>query len=319
MREMFPEPQLPPHSFTDLKKLLKYSHLLFYSFTDHNHVFGCDLVWKGVCNVRVSQPFAEPRHKFYIRGITRHTTKQKCHQVYMMQYNENGLTIYLLATIIWILRYWCVSCSATVCGCFDLARSSANRKLALTAFSLVLVVFPKKRCLFLSFGRAVEHNRPCCCFEATAVLSGDGSLEYSSCEIQRPCVTSTHLKDTSFINRNDTLNPPPPPNPSPDNTIWLIEEICSHLLSVWKQECRPTRKGWLEACSNTCFSVWTQSMSWRGNTEKSTENTWEIILTSHPRTHSSWISTVLDWLSSTEEARLCARWAAGGEKGWAGW
>ena len=33
------------------------------------------------------------------------------------------------------------------------------------------------------------------------------------------------------------------------------------LLSVWKHECRPTRKGWLDACSNTCFSVWTQSMS----------------------------------------------------------
>lgn len=54
-------------------------------------------------------------------------------------------------------------------------------------------------------------------------------------------------------------------------TVWLIQERCSHLLSVWKQECRPTRKGWLEACSNTCFSVWTQSMSWRRNTQKSTE------------------------------------------------
>lgn len=31
----------------------------------------------------------------------------------------------------------------------------------------------------------------------------------------------------------------------------------------------------------------------------------------------SWISTVLDWPSSTDEARLCARWAAAGEKGWA--
>lgn len=35
-----------------------------------------------------------------------------------------------------------------------------------------------------------------------------------------------------------------------------------YLLSVWKQECRPTRKGWFEACSKTCFSVWTQSISY---------------------------------------------------------
>lgn len=41
------------------------------------------------------------------------------------------------------------------------------------------------------------------------------------------------------------------------------ERECVHLLSVWKQEWRPTKKGWLEACSNTCFSVWTQSMSWK--------------------------------------------------------
>jgi len=35
-----------------------------------------------------------------------------------------------------------------------------------------------------------------------------------------------------------------------------------YLLSVWKQECSPTRKGWFEACSKTCFSVWTQSISY---------------------------------------------------------
>lgn len=32
-------------------------------------------------------------------------------------------------------------------------------------------------------------------------------------------------------------------------------------LVVWKQECKPTRKGLLDACSNTCFSVCTQSIS----------------------------------------------------------
>lgn len=42
-----------------------------------------------------------------------------------------------------------------------------------------------------------------------------------------------------------------------------------HLLSVWKQECRPTRKGWLEACSKTCFSVWTQSISWKKASKQS--------------------------------------------------
>ena len=36
----------------------------------------------------------------------------------------------------------------------------------------------------------------------------------------------------------------------------------THRLGVWKQEWRPTRNGWLEATSKTCFSVWTQSMSW---------------------------------------------------------
>jgi len=35
----------------------------------------------------------------------------------------------------------------------------------------------------------------------------------------------------------------------------------AHLLGVWKHECSPTRNGWLEAISNTCFSVCTQSMS----------------------------------------------------------
>ena len=30
---------------------------------------------------------------------------------------------------------------------------------------------------------------------------------------------------------------------------------------VWKHECRPTRNGWFEAVSKTCFSVCTQSMS----------------------------------------------------------
>lgn len=35
-------------------------------------------------------------------------------------------------------------------------------------------------------------------------------------------------------------------------------------LSVWKQEWRPTKNGLVDACSNTCFSVCTQSISWRG-------------------------------------------------------
>ena len=42
----------------------------------------------------------------------------------------------------------------------------------------------------------------------------------------------------------------------------FIFHMCTHCISctanppaVWKQECSPTKKGWLEACSNTCFSV----------------------------------------------------------------
>lgn len=42
--------------------------------------------------------------------------------------------------------------------------------------------------------------------------------------------------------------------------LLLIYDL--YLLSVWKQECSPTRKGWFEACSKTCFSVWTQSISY---------------------------------------------------------
>ena len=34
-----------------------------------------------------------------------------------------------------------------------------------------------------------------------------------------------------------------------------------YLLAVWKHEWSPTRKGWFDACSKTCFSVWTQSIS----------------------------------------------------------
>lgn len=41
----------------------------------------------------------------------------------------------------------------------------------------------------------------------------------------------------------------------------ISETPFPYLLVVWKQECRPTRKGLLDACSNTCFSVCTQSMS----------------------------------------------------------
>ena len=37
----------------------------------------------------------------------------------------------------------------------------------------------------------------------------------------------------------------------------------TYLLGVWKQECNPTRNGWLDATSKTCFSVCTQSMSWQ--------------------------------------------------------
>ena len=34
------------------------------------------------------------------------------------------------------------------------------------------------------------------------------------------------------------------------------------LEGVWKHEWRPTRNGWFDAVSNTCFSVCTQSMSY---------------------------------------------------------
>lgn len=41
----------------------------------------------------------------------------------------------------------------------------------------------------------------------------------------------------------------------------LVREALPYRLVVWKQECKPTKKGLLDACSNTCFSVCTQSMS----------------------------------------------------------
>lgn len=90
-------------------------------------------------------------------------------------------------------------------------------------------------------------------------------------------------------------------------TTEVLGNIKSHLLSVWKQECRPTRKGWLEACSKTCFSVWTQSMSWWRNTTQI-----------HPPVRQrsfrhcilklafSWIIT-----SSTNKTALCVRQTAG--------
>lgn len=50
-----------------------------------------------------------------------------------------------------------------------------------------------------------------------------------------------------------------------------------YLLAVWKQECRPTRKGLLDACSNTCFSVCTQSMSCnRGHLEVTGAPWWGV-------------------------------------------
>lgn len=78
----------------------------------------------------------------------------------------------------------------------------------------------------------------------------------------------------------------------------LTQERCSHLLSVWKQEWRPTRKGWLEACSKTCFSVWTQSMSCERNTQRHTSVNERSFW--HPWTSESWISTGLDRPSRTE-------------------
>lgn len=41
----------------------------------------------------------------------------------------------------------------------------------------------------------------------------------------------------------------------------LRKPVPPYRLVVWKQECKPTRKGLLDACSNTCFSVCTQSIS----------------------------------------------------------
>lgn len=45
----------------------------------------------------------------------------------------------------------------------------------------------------------------------------------------------------------------------------------SHRLSVWKQEWSPTKNGLVDACSNTCFSVWTQSMSYTRKKERERE------------------------------------------------
>ena len=43
---------------------------------------------------------------------------------------------------------------------------------------------------------------------------------------------------------------------------WLMLKCFqAYLLTVWKHEWRPTRNGWFEAVSKTCFSVWTQSIS----------------------------------------------------------
>lgn len=41
-----------------------------------------------------------------------------------------------------------------------------------------------------------------------------------------------------------------------------VKALSTYRLVVWKQECKPTRNGLLDACSNTCFSVCTQSISW---------------------------------------------------------
>ena len=47
--------------------------------------------------------------------------------------------------------------------------------------------------------------------------------------------------------------------------MWdlFVCHSASYRLSVWKQEWRPTKNGLVDACSKTCFSVCTQSISFR--------------------------------------------------------
>lgn len=58
-------------------------------------------------------------------------------------------------------------------------------------------------------------------------------------------------------------------------STWALTWLEPYRLSVWKQEWRPTKNGLVDACSNTCFSVWTQSISWRGEGRQTeTEMAW---------------------------------------------
>lgn len=65
-----------------------------------------------------------------------------------------------------------------------------------------------------------------------------------------------------------------------------VYSASSYRLSVWKQEWRPTRNGLEDACSNTCFSVCTQSISCRYQ-EDNVQTT--------PQTHRVKITRLWSW------------------------
>lgn len=77
--------------------------------------------------------------------------------------------------------------------------------------------------------------------------------------VQRECVLRDVFKNTSLIHICNT------DQNEMDHLSWakrgenILEK--TYRLLVWKQEWSPTRKGWFEAISKTCFSVCTQSMS----------------------------------------------------------
>lgn len=123
--------------------------------------------------------------------------------------------MHLLVTIIFIVQYYCLCCSDE----FSDSEASFN------SFLTRLGGFPQKRCLFLSLFTRLDQIVCVLVCEVAGVLSGDGVYAYleqpraqSTNYVKvdnlprhgwesRPYVAATHLTDTFFMNRNETLNP----------------------------------------------------------------------------------------------------------------